>query len=83
MSYFGQGWSSRQAPKPRWQATRDGAGQFDEDEEHGGGYRAAHGRYDQEQGRGRGYGTFDSFSGLAERQRQEQEQGMAPTATRQ
>ena len=77
MSYFGKGWASRQAPQPRWQATRDGAGQYDEDEEHGGMYRAAHGRYGQEQGRNRGYGTFDSFRGLAERQRQEQEQGMA------
>ena len=82
MSYFGKGWASRQAPKPRWQATRDGAEQYDEDEEYGGMYRATHGRYGREQGRDRGYrppsaGYRGGGGGLAERQRQEQEQGMA------
>ena len=80
MSYFGQGWEPARAPQRRWQES--GAEQDDEDEEYGGMDHGARGRGGREQGRDRGYrplsaGYRGGGGGFAERQRQEQEQGLA------
>ena len=73
MSYFGQGWVPRRAPKPRWQESGDGEEQDDEDEEYGDMYHGARERGGREQGRDRGYrppsaGYRGGGGGFAERQ---------------